>query len=116
MPSLTLSIPDHHCMTAVSGRTGIASPNHNRTYKTCRSSKIGSTGQRFTSNPCRVQFEAAKMKNKMPDPRAAIPVTGLPKWVLPISAILGLSILSAVLSSTAQQTSNLGPGLASGSL
>ena len=29
-----------------------------------------------------VRTEAVKMKNRLPDPKAAIPVTGLPKWVV----------------------------------
>ena len=29
-----------------------------------------------------VKMEAVKMKNRLPDPKAAIPVTGLPKWVV----------------------------------
>jgi len=29
-----------------------------------------------------VRFEAAKMKNKLPDVRSAIPATGLPKWAV----------------------------------
>lgn len=65
-----------------------------------------------------VKLEAAKIKNKMPDPRAAIPVTGLPKWVVPISLILGLSIFSAVIQSTMGGGGGMsdGSGLASGSL
>ena len=29
-----------------------------------------------------VKTEAVKMRNRLPDPKAAIPVTGLPKWVV----------------------------------
>ena len=31
-----------------------------------------------------VKTEAVKIKNRLPDPKAAIPVTGLPKWVVSI--------------------------------
>jgi len=65
-----------------------------------------------------VKMEAVKMKNRLPDPKAAIPVTGLPKWVVPVSVILGLSIFSAVIQSTAGGGGGLsdGSGLATGSL
>jgi len=66
-----------------------------------------------------VRFEAAKMKNKLPDVRSAIPATGLPKWALPLGLILGLSIFSAVIQSTMGGGGggmSDGSGLASGSL
>ena len=40
------------------------------------------------------------MSNKIPDPRSAIPATGLPKWVLPVSLVLGFSLFTALLQST----------------
>jgi hypothetical protein len=44
--------------------------------------------------------------------------TGLPKWVVPISLIVGLSLLSAVVSSTVGGGGGMsdGSGLATGSL
>jgi len=66
-----------------------------------------------------VKFQAAKIKNKLPDPRSAIPVTGLPKWAVPLGLILGLSIFSAVIQSTMGGGGGAlsdGSGLATGSL
>jgi len=67
-----------------------------------------------------VKFEATKLKNQVPDPRSAIPATGLPKWVVPVAAILGFSILTAILQSTlgggGSGSLSDGSGLATGSL
>uniref|UniRef100_A0A7S0V8F8 Plastid lipid-associated protein/fibrillin conserved domain-containing protein n=1 Tax=Hemiselmis tepida TaxID=464990 RepID=A0A7S0V8F8_9CRYP len=61
------------------------------------------------------QRESKKLANNVPVPdvRTLIPVTGLPKWVLPLSAIVGLSVLTSVLQT--QATLNT-VDLASGSL
>uniref|UniRef100_A0A7S0EPE4 Uncharacterized protein n=1 Tax=Hanusia phi TaxID=3032 RepID=A0A7S0EPE4_9CRYP len=61
-----------------------------------------------------MSLEAMKLKQKIPDPRGAIPVTGLPKWVLPLSLIVGLSVFSAIIQSTSGGSSDVS-GLASGS-
>ncbi|EKX39561.1 hypothetical protein GUITHDRAFT_164895 [Guillardia theta CCMP2712] len=61
-----------------------------------------------------MSMEAMKLKQKIPDPRGAIPVTGLPKWVLPLSLIVGLSVFSAIVQSTSGGSSDVS-GLASGS-
>jgi len=66
-----------------------------------------------------VKFEAAKLSNKIPDPRSAIPATGLPKWVLPVSLVLGFSLFTALLQSTmggGGAALSDGSGLATGSL
>mmetsp|Transcript_43871 Transcript_43871/g.103296 ORF Transcript_43871/g.103296 Transcript_43871/m.103296 type:complete len:184 (+) Transcript_43871:24-575(+) len=63
-----------------------------------------------------LQMDAKKFIQNVPDPRAAIPVTGLPKWVLPLGVIVGLSVISAVLQSSGGGGGNVGSGLATGSL
>eukprot|EP00290_Baffinella_frigidus_P005482 CAMPEP_0180134796 /NCGR_PEP_ID=MMETSP0986-20121125/10392_1 /TAXON_ID=697907 /ORGANISM="non described non described, Strain CCMP2293" /LENGTH=112 /DNA_ID=CAMNT_0022075259 /DNA_START=177 /DNA_END=515 /DNA_ORIENTATION=+ len=64
-----------------------------------------------------LQYEAKKLQNKMPDPRGAIPTTGVPKWALPLGLIVGLSIFSAIISNTGGSVSDTyGAGLATGSL
>jgi len=53
-----------------------------------------------------------KLQNNIPVPAFSVPST-LPKWVVPLSVIVGLSVLTTLIQT--QQTYN-GAGLASGSL